>query len=176
MGAQFILSTMIEPLQNDDDARACATMMSTSDPWLKLGRGFDGCLGVVTDPTCETYVAKEDGAVRGFIVLSMRVLFIGYIRSICVAAEARGTGVGTELIAFAEARIFRETPNVFLFVSSFNARARALYERLGYQVCGELKDYLAAGVSEILMRKTIGPVIGFVPTSPAPPPRSDSAD
>ena len=167
---------MIEPLQNDDDARACAAMMCTSDPWLTLGRGFDGCLRVVTDPTCETYVAREDGTVLGFLVLSMRVLFIGYIRSICVAADARSSGVGSRLIAFAEERIFRETPNVFLFVSSFNTRARALYERLGYEQVGELKDYLAAGVSEILMRKTIGPVITFVPASSTHPPRSDSED
>jgi len=43
-------------------------------------------------------------------------------------------------------------------VSSFNPRARALYERLGYEMIGELKDYLIEGASELLMRKTIGPI------------------
>jgi ribosomal protein S18 acetylase RimI-like enzyme len=43
-------------------------------------------------------------------------------------------------------------------VSSFNPRARELYERLGYEFIGELKDYLVRGHSELLMRKTIGPI------------------
>jgi ribosomal-protein-alanine N-acetyltransferase len=149
---------MIEPLQNDDDARACAAMMCATDPWLKLGRGFDACLGVVTDPTCETYVAREGDGVRGFIIVNMHGAFVGYIRIVCVAANARGSGVGSELIAFAEERIFRDSPNVFLCVSSFNRRARALYERLGYEVVGELRDYIVHGVSETLMRKTIAPI------------------
>ena len=57
---------------------------------------------------------------------------------------------------FAEARIFRESPNVFLCVSSFNPRARALYKRLGYARVGELPDYLIPGHSEVIFRKTIG--------------------
>src|SRR5947207_5207704 len=150
---------MIEPLQSDDDARLCAAMMCSTDPWLVLGRSFEECLRVVTDATCETYVARDDGAVRGFIIINIRGAFVGYIRSICVAADARGSGVGSRLIAFAEERIFRELKNVFLCVSSFNPRARALYERLGYEKVGELQDYVIAGASEIVMRKSIGPLV-----------------
>ena len=149
---------MIELLQDDADARACAAMMCATDPWITIGRGFDECLAVVRDPTREVYVAREEGAVRGFIILNMRGAFVGYIQTVCVAAEARGSGIGSRLVAFAEERIFRETPNVFLCVSSFNPRARALYQRLGYETVGELKDYLIAGASEILMRKSIGPL------------------
>ncbi|MEK6372460.1 MAG: N-acetyltransferase [Acidobacteriota bacterium] len=149
---------MIERLQNDDDARACAAMMCATDPWITIGRTFDECLIAVTDPTREVWVAREDGAVRGFIIINMRGAFIGYIQTVCVDAGARGIGLGTQLVAFAEERIFRETPNVFLCVSSFNPRARALYERLGYEVVGELKDYIIPGASEILMRKTVGPL------------------
>ena len=78
-------------------------------------------------------------------------------------ADARGQGLGTRLVEFAEKRIFRDTPNVFLCVSSFNPRARALYERLGYERIGELKNYLIDGASELLMRKTIGPIRGRGP-------------
>ena len=113
---------------------------------------------MVNDATCETYVARRDGAVRGFIIVNMRGAFVGYIQTVCVVNEARGRGVGTRLVEFAERRIFSETPNVFLCVSSFNPRARALYERLGYELIGELKDYLIEGASEFLMRKTIGPI------------------
>ena len=62
---------------------------------------------------------------------------------------------------FAEERIFRDSPNVFLCVSSFNTRAKALYERLGYELVGELKDYIVKGYSEYVFRKTVGPIRDF---------------
>jgi len=68
-------------------------------------------------------------------------------------------------VEWAEARIFRDSPNVFMCVSSFNANAFRLYQRLGYEVVGELRDYLVRGHSEILLRKTRGPWTEFA--SPA---------
>jgi ribosomal protein S18 acetylase RimI-like enzyme len=52
----------------------------------------------------------------------------------------------------------QQTANVFMCVSSFNIEAKRLYIRLGYEVVGELRDYIVAGHSEILLRKTIGPL------------------
>jgi ribosomal protein S18 acetylase RimI-like enzyme len=85
----------------------------------------------------------------------------GYIQTICVAPEYRTSGIGRQLMAQAETRIFRETPNAFLMVSDFNAEARRFYERLGYRAIGEIPEYLVAGRSEILMRKTRGPIRGY---------------
>lgn len=50
---------------------------------------------------------------------------------------------------------------LFLTVSSFNTDARRLYRGLGYRVVGTLRDYIVAGHSEILMRKTLGPLTAF---------------
>ncbi|HEX4802900.1 MAG TPA: GNAT family N-acetyltransferase, partial [Myxococcaceae bacterium] len=71
---------------------------------------------------------------------------------------SRGQGIGSRLIEFAEARILAETANVFMCVSSFNNEAKRLYLRLGYEIVGELRDYIIAGHSEILLRKTTGPL------------------
>jgi hypothetical protein len=46
---------------------------------------------------------------------------------------------------------------MFLCVSSFNVRARALYQRLGYALVGELTDFLLPGASELILRKRLGP-------------------
>jgi [ribosomal protein S18]-alanine N-acetyltransferase len=145
-----------------EDVEPCARLMSESEPWITLGRGFEASLVLLQDRGRETHVAWNGQERAGFIVLCLVGAFAGYIQSVCVAPDFRGKGVGTELIRFAEERIFREFPNVFLCVSSFNHRAARLYERLGYEVVGELKDYLVAGHSEILMRKTIGPIGEFV--------------
>jgi ribosomal-protein-alanine N-acetyltransferase len=154
----------IRPLAGVAEARRCAEMMCSTEPWITIGRTFDESLALLQDPTREVYVAEDDRIVRGFMILNMRGAFIGYIQTVCVDVNARGSGLGTRLVEFAERRIFAETPNVFLCVSSFNPRARKLYERLGYELIGELTDYLIRGESEFLMRKTIGPL-----RAPAPP-------
>lgn len=151
----------IRPMASAHEARLCAELMSSSDPWLTFQRGYDACLGRITDPTREVYVAFDDDVFRGFVILCMTGAFVGYIQTVAVAHDARGHGVGSRLVAFAEERIFRETPNVFLCVSSFNGRAHALYERLGYETIGRLKDYLVRGHDEILMRKTVGSMAEF---------------
>ena len=154
---------MIRRLEGRAEAEACAALMAGSEPWITLGRGPDACLALMEHPDREQYVALEGGVLAGLLILSMRGAFTGYIQSVCVAPGMRGRGVGTALMRFAEARIFRESPNVFLCVSSFNPGARRLYERLGYRFVGELVDYIVSGHSELLYRKTVGPLAAFRP-------------
>jgi len=158
---------VIRRLEGRAEAEACAALMAGSEPWITLGRGPDACLALMEHPDREQYVALEGGVLAGLLVLSMRGAFTGYVQSVCVAPGMRGRGVGTALMRFAEARIFRESPNVFLCVSSFNDDARRLYERLGYRFVGELVDYIVAGHAELLYRKTIGPLATFRPPEPA---------
>jgi ribosomal protein S18 acetylase RimI-like enzyme len=153
----------IRPLADDAEAHACATIMATSDPWITLGRSYDRCLATARDSALERYVAISDGEVVGFTLISMQGSFTGYIKSIAVREDWRGRGVGSALLAFAEARILRDSPNVFICVSTFNSRAHALYERLGYETVGELHDFIARGYHERLMRKTTGPLADFNP-------------
>jgi ribosomal-protein-alanine N-acetyltransferase len=152
----------IRPIASDDEVRVCAEIMVTSDPWVTLGRTMDQAVAILRDRDVqEIYVAVHDGAVVGFVILVLKGAFIGYIRTVAVHADWRSRGLGRRLVWFAEERIFRDSPNVFLCVSSFNARARALYERLGYETVGELHDYIVRGHSEWLMRKTLGPLAEF---------------
>jgi ribosomal-protein-alanine N-acetyltransferase len=151
---------VVREIETDDEAEACARIMASSEPWLTLGRDYAASLGAVRDPSREVYVAIAvgDAEVVGFLILSMRGAFAGYIQSVGVRHDWRGRGLGTALIAFAESRIFAETPNAFICASSFNERARALYERLGYETVGELRDYIVRGHSEWLLRKSIAPL------------------
>ncbi|OGS49499.1 MAG: hypothetical protein A3J79_14000 [Elusimicrobia bacterium RIFOXYB2_FULL_62_6] len=138
------------------DLRACAALMAATDPWLKLGLDHKACLKNISAPLREVYAARAGGKIAGVIVLQMTGTFRGYIQTVCVAAEARGLGLGTRLVKHAEKRIFRESPNAFLCVSSFNRKAQKLYKKLGYAKIGLLKDFVVKGCDEILMRKTLG--------------------
>lgn len=77
-------------------------------------------------------------------------------RTLRSSASARGRGVGSALLSAFE-RTYPTARHVFLCVSSFNARARALYERHGYRLVGELPDYIITGASEYIMCKRLAP-------------------
>jgi [ribosomal protein S18]-alanine N-acetyltransferase len=158
-----VTKATIRPLGDAEETHACARMMSDSEPWITLRRDFEAALGLLQDRTKECYVAQVDGALAGHVVVNMQGPFAGYIQVLVVAADWRGRGIGTQLVQFAEERIFRESPNVFMCVSGFNPRAQQLYARLGYERVGELKNYVVAGESEILLRKTSGPKSEFKP-------------
>lgn len=153
----------IRSLSGDRELDICARMMSESEPWLTLHRNYRGSKQTISDSTKEVYLATMEKTIAGFIVINMTGTFIGYIQSVCVAGELRRRGIGTKLMLDAEKRIFRDTPNIFLCVSSFNEGARKLYERLGYSEVGKLPNYLISGASEILLRKTIAPLTEFAP-------------
>lgn len=150
----------IRAFASTTDAQWAARTMADSEPWLTLGTGYERSLALFGNESRERYVAQVGGESAGFLVVSMQGAFVGYVQLLGVAAKFRGQGVGRALIEFAEQRIFRETPNVFICVSDFNSQARAFYARLGYEVVGELKDFIVAGHSEFLLRKTIGPIRG----------------
>lgn len=153
----------IRSLSTAEDIDICAQMMAQSEPWLTLRRDYKASHRTISDPVKEVYLATVEKTITGFIIINMVGAFTGYIQSVCVAAEWRGRGIGTKLIRYVEERIFRDTPNVFICVSSFNDDARRLYERLGYSVVGELQNYVISGASEILLRKTIAPLTTFSP-------------
>ena len=151
----------IRKLSGQSEAEFCARLRASTDPWITLKRSYEDGLKAILDEERECYLAEVEGVIAGFLLLNMRGAIKGYIQNVCVAPEWRNRGIGRQLVAFAEERIFRETPNVFMCVSSFNLDARRLYERLGYQLVGELTDYVIPGCSELLLRKSIGPLSEF---------------
>lgn len=148
-------------LKMTEEARLCARFMASSEPWTTLRRDYQASLAIFTDPARETYLARVGGEVAGFVVIHMRGGFVGYIQSIGVLPGRKNQGIGTRLMEFAEERIFAESPNPVICVSSFNERVQRFYKRRGYHVVGELKDYIVSGHSEILLRKSLGPLSEF---------------
>jgi len=156
----------ISRLQTDDEACTCARLMTASEPWITLGRSYEESLCIIQDPDREVYVVRDETGLVGFLILCMTGALVGYIQTICIDPARRGQGLGSRLVEFAEQRILKVSPNVFMCVSSFNLDARRLYERLGYKVVGELTDFIVRGHSEFLLRKTLGPLTGFSSKSP----------
>jgi ribosomal protein S18 acetylase RimI-like enzyme len=161
-------SIVIRRLDGDTEAWACADIMAAAEPWLRYGRSRETNRSTLTAPGVEAYVAVDaDHQVLGVVALALKIPLIrGYILALAVAPHARNRGIGTKLLRHAEQRIFRESPNVFICVSSFNTGAQRLYQRLGFEQIGVIADYVAPGAHEHLLRKTLGPQSTFKP-SPA---------
>ena len=149
----------IRPLSREDELQACARMMAGTEPWITLRRSYEQAVEVFQQNRDLTFVAYLQDDLVGFVILQMEGALTGYIKSLAVDSERRGQGIGRAIISFAEDYIFARKTNVFLFVSSFNPRAQALYTALGYEQVGRVPNLIIEGHDEVLMRKTIGPMV-----------------
>lgn len=156
------VSLTLEHLRGAGDIDACARIMVTSEPWITLGRTLDALRPVIGDPAKEVHLVRDAQGVAGFVLLDMRGPLSGYVQTIAVRADRRGSGLGATLLSAVEQRVYRQSANVFLCVSSFNTGAQRFYQRMGYERLGTWRQYVVADHDEILMRKTIGPVRTFL--------------
>jgi ribosomal protein S18 acetylase RimI-like enzyme len=148
---------LVISVATDADRDWSARLMAGSDPWKRLGRGYEECLAAC-QPHLDTllFIARDGDTTCGFALFRERgVAGSPYLVSIGVAEAYRGRGIGSRLLAHAEAHFRPRARHMFLCVSSFNDDARRLYERLGYVRVGELPDYIIDGASEILMHKRL---------------------
>jgi ribosomal protein S18 acetylase RimI-like enzyme len=146
----------IAPLTHRDDLDWCARVMAENEPWKTLKRDYAASLEVLSNPAKERYLVRAGDERAGLLILDMTGPFPGYIQTIGVAPHARNRGIGTQTLAWAEERIFGDSPNVFICVSSFNPGAQRLYERLGYAKVGVLEQFIVDDHDEWLLRKTRG--------------------
>jgi ribosomal protein S18 acetylase RimI-like enzyme len=151
----------IRPLRDEREASDCAARIAATEPWKSLNFSAEQMLQRLTNPKREVFVAELEKEIAGALILQLDGVLNGYIQTIVVFPEFQCRGLGKQLMNFAEEKIFRQSPNVFLCVAHFNEHAQNFYARLGYQKVGELENYLQAGVTEILLRKTRGPLLEF---------------
>jgi Acetyltransferases len=143
------------------DFTVCALMMSKTDPWITLEMNYEQCLKAFEGNCKEIYVVETEDDISGFVILQTCGTFSGYIQTICIDEAHRGKGFGKKLLKFCEERIHKFSPNVFICVSSFNKGAIKLYYEFGFKPIGELENFVKEGFNELLLRKTVGPRVGY---------------
>ena len=105
----------------------------------------------------EVFVAvdEHDNCV-GYIWFTLDGAFyrFPYLLNIAVKKELRGKGIGKKLLAVFEEKGFAEASRIFLLVSDFNAKAKKLYQAIGYKEVGVIPDFIKPGVAEHIMMKS----------------------
>jgi ribosomal protein S18 acetylase RimI-like enzyme len=152
---------VIEQTIDPADFATCAAIMSRTDPWITLGMDAEDCSKAFQGLHREVFVLRKGYEIAGFFIIQPQGSFKGYIQTIAVTEGYRGKGYGTRILKFCEDRILKYSPNIFICVSSFNQGALNLYTRFGFEKVGELKDFIKIGFTEILLRKTAGPVFDY---------------
>jgi ribosomal-protein-alanine N-acetyltransferase len=152
---------IIEQTSDPGDFAICAGIMVETDPWIKLGMDYNQCLKAFNGPFKEVHLLKKGNEIAGFVIIQTQGTFKGYIQTIAINKTNRGAGYGTQLLQFCEDRIVQYSPNLFICVSSFNHGAVQLYIKFGFELVGELKNFIKAGFTELLLRKTFGPVADY---------------
>lgn len=155
------LPVSIQKTSATEDLQWCAELMATNEPWITLQRNYEDSLKLLQDPINEVYFLRDDQQRIGFVMIKMKGSFTGYLQTIVISEQARGKGIGEAAIRYIEELIFESSPNVFICASSFNIGAQKLYQKLGYEVIGVLKDYILKGHDEVFMRKTRGTLHDF---------------
>jgi ribosomal protein S18 acetylase RimI-like enzyme len=157
-----VTGVVVRPLRAAD-VESCTAIMAGLPLWHEYGVSAASARDAFTTALgggSRVRVAEDGARILGFVDYLVRGTFghSGYVWAIGVAADAQGRGIGGRLMDAAEDDIFGVGPNVFLLVNANNASAQRFYARRGYRRIGELPDYVRPGVTEILYRKTRGPI------------------
>lgn len=150
---------LIHLASDNAHVETCAAMMAATDPWITLGMDITRCRKAFEGPMKEVYLAMDDNEIAGFCILQTAGSFKGYIQTLCVAPKRRGQGIGRLLLTHCEKTVSEYSPNLFICVSSFNTGALKLYLDFGFKRVGEIPDFVKEGYTELLLRKSRGPLV-----------------
>jgi ribosomal protein S18 acetylase RimI-like enzyme len=114
---------------------------------------------LIRQPHAATWIAEENAAMRGFAIVEWALDTAppsAYIETIEVVAQARGQGVGEELMRRVEASACAAGAAViWLHVDALNEQAIRLYQRSGYQPHGTRADYYGPGTEALIYGKIL---------------------
>jgi ribosomal protein S18 acetylase RimI-like enzyme len=138
-----------------DEAEALGRAFAAMNPWAAY-RSPPGQLAAFfagPDESCARRAMRINGELAGIVALRSPWLAGPYLQFLGVLPPFQGLGLGSAVLAWIEAEAPPGTRNLWLCVSAINTRARALYERHGYQLAAELPQLSADHMDELLMRK-----------------------
>ena len=157
------MTISISPM-TDSDVDGAAAAIAAGPVFHRYGITHSSAIELLRTARGKIAVAKDDGAVRGVAMYwtDGTPPVPAYLRILAVAEGQRGKGVGRALLRHVESEAYREGPNLFLCCELTNVDAARLYEREGYVKIGPMPSLFVEGITEVLYRRTLGPIRGYV--------------
>ncbi len=141
----------------EDFAQLYAIEEACFQPPLRFGRRYMRTL--VESANTATWIAEEDGRLAGFAIADWSDESGGiaaYIQTLEVLPEARGQGVGGELLCRVEGSARAAGADlIWLHVDARNAGAIRLYEAGGFRCEGREENYYPTSRAALIYVKTL---------------------
>jgi GNAT superfamily N-acetyltransferase len=153
---------MIAPATSAD-LPAVARLMATSALLQRYAVSYEGALATLEDAVAggDVLLIARETRLEGLAWLSFAPRMLNgaaYLR--LLLARQPGHGMGSRLLAAAEAAARPLANHLYLLVTADNAGARRLYERHGFRYVGDLPGLVVAELDEALYFKTLRPLDG----------------
>ena len=148
---------VLQPLQSENAVRlgkALAAMPPWSViPWPaeSLTRSFQREL-----PAMQRFQIIAGGELAGIVAIQHPFLHGPYLQLLAILPGFQGRNLGLRVLEWMETEArMEEARQLWLCVSAFNARARAFYERFGFDMVAVLEKLASDRSDEIFMRKRL---------------------
>ena len=139
-------------------AQSLGEALAAMPPWSVIGYPADRLIRALKDPqpTIKRFEALAGAELAGIIVIQDPFLYGPYLKLIALLPRFQGQGSGLRLLQWMEAEARKaEARQLWLCVTTFNTRARAFYERFGFEAVGLLEKLSTDASDELLMRKRL---------------------
>ncbi len=141
-----------------NQALDCLDCIKHSDLWDAYFKSDENAEEAIRNriKSKQVYVAStKNGKCIGFMGILNQGCFgkFPYLSILAVKRKHRGRGVGKKLLGKFEEIGFEKSDIIFLLVSDFNKKAKALYKEIGYKKVGSIQDLFKKGITESLLMK-----------------------
>jgi ribosomal protein S18 acetylase RimI-like enzyme len=141
-----------------ENADRLGEALAAMPPWSVIGYPAERITrGLKREqPSIKRFEALADSRLAGLIVIQEPFLHGPYLQLLAVLPGFQGRNIGLRLLRWMEAETRRaEARQLWLCVSTFNERARAFYERFGFEAVAVLDKLATDASDEIFMRKRL---------------------
>jgi ribosomal protein S18 acetylase RimI-like enzyme len=132
--------------------------LASMDPWATIGWPAERMTRTFQyeRPSIRRFEVLAGNDLAGIIAIQEPWLHGPYLQLLAILPAHQGKGFGLKLLTWMEAEARRgEMRQLWLCVSTFNARARQFYERFGFAAQTVIEELASGASDELLMRKRL---------------------
>ncbi|MGO8954828.1 MAG: GNAT family N-acetyltransferase [Rhodomicrobium sp.] len=107
-------------------------------------------------PSVHRFEVLSGGELAGIVTIQAPFLHGPYLQLLAILPGFQGRNLGLQVLQWMERQArAEEARQLWLCVSTFNARARAFYERFGFEEVAVLEQLASDASDELFMRKRL---------------------
>jgi ribosomal protein S18 acetylase RimI-like enzyme len=147
----------LQPLTHSN-AEILGQALASMEPWATIGWPPERMVRALQHerPSMHRFEVLAGAGLAGIITIQEPWLHGPYLQLLAILPAHQGKGFGQRLLTWMEAEArSSEMRQLWLCVSTFNTKARRLYERFGFHPQSVIEQLASGASDELLMRKRL---------------------